>query len=167
MNCTSEYPAKHSDINLGVIKQLRDRYGLAVGHSDHTPDIYTCLGAVAQGAKLLEKHFILDKRQPGPDQSVSIDPSELYQLVQGVRRIEDAMGNQKTIHDLEKPIRAWAHRSIVSLQPIPKGTVINPVMVWTKRPGTGIPARYLEEVVGKTAKVDIPASHLIAWDELE
>ena len=167
MNCTSEYPAKYSDINLGVIKQFEERYGVVVGHSDHTPDIYTCFGAVAQGAKLVEKHFILDKRQPGPDQSVSIDANDLYQLVQGIRRIEDAMGNEKTIHDLEKPIRAWAHRSVVSLQDIPVGSVIAPGMVWTKRPGTGIPAKYLDNVVGKIAKVDIPANHLIDWDELE
>lgn len=167
MNCTSEYPAKHSDINLGVIKQLQERYGVVVGHSDHTPDIYTCFGAVAQGAKLVEKHFILDKRQPGPDQSVSIDANDLYQLVQGIRRIEDAMGNEKTIHDLEKPIRAWAHRSVVSLQDILAGSVIAPGMVWTKRPGTGIPAKNLDNVVGKIAKVDIPANHLITWDELE
>jgi len=167
MNCTSEYPAKHSDINLGLIKQYQERYGVAVGHSDHTPDIYTCFGAVAQGAKLIEKHFILDKRQPGPDQSVSIDANDLYQLVQGVRRIEDALGNEKTIHDLEKPIRAWAHRSVVSLCDIPAGTVIAPEMVWTKRPGTGIPAKLLDNVIGKTAKNDIPANHLISWDELE
>jgi N-acetylneuraminate synthase len=166
MNCTSEYPPKYSDINLGVIRQLQEKFGLVVGHSDHTPDIYTCFGAVALGAKLIEKHLILDRRQPGPDQSVSIEPFELYQLVQGVRRIEDALGNQKTIQALEKPIRSWAHRSVVSLQPIPKGTVIKPDMVWTKRPGTGIPAKFLEDVVGRVASIDIPANHLIVWDEL-
>jgi len=167
MNCVSEYPAKHSDINLGVIEQLKARYGLIIGHSDHTPDIYTCFGAVAKGAKLLEKHLILDKRQPGPDQSVSIDSNDLYQLVCGVRRIEDALGNEKTIHDLEKPIRVWAHRSVVSLQAIPKGSVIELGMVWTKRPGTGIAAKYLDSVVGRTTRIDIPANHLISWDELE
>lgn len=167
MNCTSEYPPKYSDINLGVIKQLQDKFDLIVGHSDHTPDIYTCFGAVAKGAKLLEKHLILDRRQPGPDQSVSIEPFELYQLVQGVRRIEAALGDTKTLQDLERPIRAWAHRSVVSLVDIPKGHKVDPEMVWTKRPGTGIPAKNLEKVVGRIAKVDIPANHLISWDELE
>jgi N-acetylneuraminate synthase len=167
MNCTSEYPAKYSDINLGLIRQLHEKYGLVVGHSDHTPDIYTCFGAVAQGAKLLEKHFILDKSQSGPDQSVSIDPFNLYQMVQGVRHIEDALGDKKTIQELEKPIRAWAHRSVVSLRSIPIGSLIEAGMVWTKRPGTGIPAKFLDDVVGKTARVDIPKDHLITWDELE
>jgi len=144
MNCTSEYPPKYSDINLGVINQLHEKFGLIIGHSDHTPDIYTCFGAVAKGAKLLEKHIILDRRQPGPDQSVSIEPYELYQLVQGVRRIEEALGSNKTLQELERPIRAWAHRSVVSLVDIAKGQMIKPEMVWTKRPGTGIPAKNLE-----------------------
>lgn len=167
MNCTSEYPARYEDIHLGVIRQLQERYDLVVGHSDHTPDIYTCFGAVARGAKLLEKHFILDRRQPGPDQSVSIEPLELYQLVEGVRRIEAAMGDKKEVHEREKPIRAWAHRSVVSLQAIGAGSRIEPEMVWTKRPGTGIPAKHLKEVVGKIARVHIPANHLITWEELD
>ncbi|HJU65364.1 MAG TPA: N-acetylneuraminate synthase family protein, partial [Gemmatimonadaceae bacterium] len=166
MNCTSEYPARHRDVNLGVIRELANRYDLVVGHSDHTPDIHTCIAAVALGAKLLEKHIILDRRQPGPDQSVSIEPYELYQLVLATRRVEDALGAEKVVHDLEKPIRAWAHRSVVSLQPIAKGKRISENMVWTKRPGGGIPARDLDKVVGRVAQVDIPADHLIAWEEL-
>jgi len=167
MNCTSEYPARHSDINLGLISKLRERYDVTVGHSDHTPDIYTALGAVAAGAKLLEKHLILDRRQQGPDQSVSIEPYELYQLVQGARRIEEALGSTKLVHELERPIRAWAHRSVVSVRPIRRGQRITDKMVWTKRPGTGIPAKHLPEVIGRCARVDIPTDHLIRWEELE
>jgi sialic acid synthase SpsE len=166
MNCVSEYPARHADVNLNVIGQLERRYDLVVGHSDHTPDIYTCIAAVALGARLIEKHFILDRRQPGPDQSVSIEPYELNELVRAVRRVEEAVGGAKTVHELERPIRSWAHRSVVSLRPIAKGTPITPEMVWTKRPGTGIPAKYLEEVVSRTAACDIPADHLIRWEEL-
>ncbi len=166
MNCISEYPAKHEDVNLGVIAEFEKRYGLVIGHSDHTPDIYTTIAAAALGAKLVEKHFILDRRQPGPDQSVSIEPRELYEMSYAIRRVELAMGNQKTIHELEKPIRAWAHRSVVSLKPIAKGSMITQDMVWTKRPGGGIPAKFLEKVIGRTAKTDIPKDHLISWDEL-
>lgn len=167
MNCTSEYPAKHSDINLGVIKKLQERYNLIIGHSDHTPDIYTSIAAVCFGAKLIEKHFILDKRLPGPDQSVSIEPYEFYQLIQAIRKIESAIGEKKEVHELEKPIRKWAFRSVVSIKDIPVGRVIEKDMVWTKRPGTGIPAKYLDKVIGKKAKVDIPKDHLISWDEIE
>ena len=167
MNCVSEYPAKHADVNLGVIKKMKKRYQLIIGHSDHTPDIYTSVGAVAMGAKLIEKHFILDKSQPGPDQKVSINPDELGALVQGIRNVEQALGSEKKVHSLEKPIRAWAHRSVVSLIPISKGTKIISEMVWTKRPGTGIPAKELEKVIGSTAKQDIPKDHLISWNDLE
>lgn len=166
MNCVSEYPARHCDVNLGVIPAMAERYNIPIGHSDHTPDIYTCIGAVAVGAKLIEKHIILDRRQPGPDQSVSIEPYELYQMVQGIRRVEQATGQKKGVHDLERPIRAWAHRSVVSLEDIPQGTKITTKMVWTKRPGTGIPAKQLDLVVSRVAAVDIPANHLIRWEEL-
>jgi sialic acid synthase SpsE len=166
MNCVSEYPAKHSDLNLNVISEMDRRYDCVIGHSDHTPDIYTTIGAVALGAKLVEKHLILDRRQPGPDQSVSIEPFELYELVKGVRRVEEALGGNKTVHEKERTIRAWAHRSVVSLRPIPKGTKITEEMVWTKRPGTGIAAKHLDEVVSKTAVCDIPKDHLIRWEEL-
>ena len=166
MNCVSEYPAKHADVNLNVIQEMSRRYDVTVGHSDHTPDIYTSIAAVAVGAKLVEKHFILDRRQPGPDQSVSIEPYEFYELVKAVRRVEEALGDSKKVHELEKPIRSWARRSVVSLRPIPKGSPITVDMVWTKRPGTGIPAKHLEEVISRTAACDIPADHLIRWEEL-
>lgn len=167
MNCTSEYPPKYEDINLGLINKLEERYNIPIGHSDHTPDIYTCFGAVAMGAKLIEKHLILDRRQPGPDQSVSIEPYELYQMVHGIRKIEAAMGSEKSIHELEKPIRAWALRSVVSLVDISSGTEITPEMIWTKRPGTGIPARNMEELIGKRTVRDIPKDRLIKWDDLK
>jgi len=167
MNCTSEYPPIYSDINLGNIRKMKKRYGLIVGHSDHTPDIYTSIAAVAQGAKLIEKHFILDKKQPGPDQSVSIDSFDFYQLVQGVRKVEQALGSNKQVFDREQSIRQWARRSVVSITNIPKGTVITEDMVWTKRPGTGIPAKDLSKIVGKKTQVDIPKDHLIQWGELK
>ena len=167
LNCTSEYPARHADVNLGVINVMRERYGLTVGHSDHTPDIYTAIGSVVAGAKIIEKHFTLDKRSPGPDRDVSIDAMDFYQLVQGVRRVEEALGSTKEIHDLERPIRAWAHRSVVSLQDIPGGATITPEMVWTKRPGTGIAARDLEKVIGSTVVTEIKKDSLISWDSLD
>lgn len=167
MNCTSEYPPKYEDINLGVIKKLEERYDIPIGHSDHTPDIYTCFGAVAMGAKLIEKHLILDRRQPGPDQSVSIEPYELYQLVNGIRKIEAAMGSEKKINDLEKPIRSWAHRSIVTLSDIPAGTVLTEELIWTKRPGTGVPAKHIESFIGKKVKTDLAKDYLISWNDIE
>jgi len=167
-NCVSEYPPAYEDVNLGVISVLKDKFPKAlIGHSDHTPDIYTCLSAVLHKPAIIEKHVILDKRTPGPDQSVSIDFFELHQLCDGIRKIEAAMGNEKKVHHKEKQIREWAFRSIVSVIEIKKGEVILPEMVWTKRPGTGIPSHRMDEVIGKVAKRDINKNKLLTWEDFE
>jgi N-acetylneuraminate synthase len=167
MHCVSEYPPVYEDMNLRVIQQMMERYPNAViGHSDHTPDLFTCFAAVALGACIIEKHIILDKLQPGPDQSVSIDMRDLHELVRGIRRIERALGSDKSVHHREAQIREWAFRSIVSLRAIRKGERIETDMVWTKRPGTGIPSRQLPEVLGRTAARDVSANVLLSWDDL-
>ena len=115
----------------------------------------------------MEKHLIVDRAKPGPDEIVSIDPYQFFQLVRDVRRVEAALGSRKTVLAVEEPTRRWAHRSIVSLRPIPQGAKITAEAVWTKRPGTGIPGKHLDEIIGLVARVDIPTDHLISWDELE
>jgi len=167
MNCTSEYPPKYEDLNLGVIQTLQQRYDVPIGHSDHSPDIYSCFAAVTIGAKIIEKHLILDRKQPGPDQSVSIEPFELYQLVDGIRKIEVSMGNEKKVNNLEKPIRTWARRSIVTLDSIPKGTELTEELIWTKRPGTGVEAKHLEKFIGKKTTRDLKKDYLIQWEDIE
>lgn len=167
MNCVSEYPPVYQDVNLRVIQALIERYpDVVIGHSDHTPDLYTCYAAVSIGARLIEKHIILDKKTPGPDQSVSIDMKELHELVDGVRKVDLALGGEKKVHIREKQIRTWAFRSVVSIRPIPKGRTITEEDVWTKRPGTGIPSKRLHEVLGRKAKHDIPKNRLVAWEDL-
>jgi len=110
---------------------------------------------------------ILDKRQPGPDQSVSIDFYELAELVRGIRIIEAASGAEKKVHAREQQIRTWAFRSIVSRQPIKAGEIITQEMIWGKRPGTGIPSKHMGQIIGRRAKVDIKANALLIWDEVE
>ena len=168
LNCVSEYPPKYEDLNLRVIEAMRDRYPRAViGHSDHTPDVFTSYAAVTLGACLIEKHVILDKRQPGPDQSVSIDFQDLAMLVEGIRKIEAGLGAVKDVHEAERPIRAWAFRSLVTTRAVAAGEVLDDAAVWSKRPGTGIPAHRMDEVVGRRARRDLPANVLIAWDDVE
>ncbi|MEM8642743.1 MAG: N-acetylneuraminate synthase family protein [Cyanobacteria bacterium P01_G01_bin.54] len=167
MNCVSEYPPVYEDMNLGVIPKMLTRYPQAViGHSDHTPDLYTSFAAVALGARIIEKHIILDKNQPGPDQSVSIDMQDLTHLVDGIRKVEVGLGDQKTVHAREQQIRTWAFRSLVSTCPIPAGTTITQDMIWSKRPGTGIPANQMQEVIGKTAARVIAENTLLAWEDI-
>lgn len=167
MNCISEYPPVYEDVNLRVINEMEKRFPNAViGHSDHTPDLFTCYAAVTLGAKIIEKHVILDKRTPGPDQSVSIDFHDLKQLVDGIRKVEASLGREKVVHTKEKQIRTWAFRSIVSTRTIKKGETITQDMIWSKRPGTGIPSYKMDEVIGKTANDDIPENTLLSWEQL-
>jgi N,N'-diacetyllegionaminate synthase len=167
-NCISEYPPVYEDVNLGVITKMIERYPKAViGHSDHTPDLYTSFAAVVKGAKIIEKHVIISKQTPGPDQSVSIDFFDLHNLIDGIRKIEKSLGNEKIIHKKEAKIREWAFRSIVSLREIKKGEIIDGDMIWSKRPGTGIPSYRRSEVIGKKVKNNIKSNTLIRWEDLE
>jgi sialic acid synthase SpsE len=166
-NCVSEYPPKYEDVNFGVIEEMKVRFPKAIiGHSDHTPDIYTCIAAVVHKPAIIEKHVILDKRTPGPDQSVSLDFDELRSMCDGIRKVEAAMGSDKKVHHREEQIREWAFRSVVSTMAIKAGELITADMVWTKRPGTGIPSHRMDEVIGKIAKRDILENVLISWDDV-
>lgn len=165
-HCTSEYPPVYEDINLDLIPLYQERYGIVVGHSDHSPDITTALGAVALGAHLVEKHFTLDRNQEGPDHKVSIEPGELRELVRGTRIMEAARGSRKAVFDREREIRAWAHHSVVTLRPVAAGEAFGEENVWVKRPGTGIPAAELDRVLGRTATRDVPADALLSWEDV-
>ena len=166
--CVSEYPPSYSDMNLLNIQTMKKRYpDIVIGHSDHTPELYTSFAAAALGAQIIEKHVILDKKMPGPDQSVSIDFHDLSNLVDGIRKIESAMGNVKKIHKKEWEIREWAFRSVVSIQDISKGEKITKDMVWTKRPGTGIPANDIDKIIDSIANVDIEKDTLIEWSQIK
>jgi N,N'-diacetyllegionaminate synthase len=166
MHCTSEYPPVYEDINLAMIPAYANRYGVVVGHSDHSPDINTALGAVALGADLIEKHFTLTRDQPGPDHPVSIEPDELRDLVRGIRIIEVARGGQKRVFQREREIRAWAHHSVVTLRDIQAGEVFDDGNVWVKRPGTGIPAAQLGEIVGRQSARAVHANALLSWEDV-
>lgn len=166
MHCTSTYPAKYEDLNLNVIEKLRNELNIPIGLSDHSSGIYTSLAAIVLGACVIEKHFTVDKTLPGPDQKASITPKELKELVKGIRAIEQALGSEKIVTKEESDIQKMARESVVSLVDIPKGTVIKKYMVWVKRPGIGIPAKYLNEVIGKQAAQNIKFNEVIKWEDL-
>lgn len=166
MNCTSAYPPKYEDINLGLIPILRKRFGVLVGHSDHTPDSSTALAAVAMGAAVVEKHFTLDRSLNGPDHHVSLEPRELRLMVEGIRHVEAALGSEKRVHPDEEAVRRWAHHSVVSVDDIPSGTAITAKMLGVKRPGWGIPAKHLEQLPGRVAKRNIAANTVLRWEDV-
>ena len=156
MHCTSMYPTPYSKVRLGALRQLMEEFGLPVGLSDHSLGIYTCLGAVALGASVLEKHFTVTRRWPGPDIPISIEPAELKELVRGARAIWEARGGKKTILPEEKPVIDFAYASVVTLRAVKKGETFTRENIWVKRPGTGrIHAKDLQKVMNKTALKDL------------
>ena len=166
MHCTSTYPTPLPHVQLGCIGWLQRKYGVPVGFSDHTLGSVMALAAVASGANLFEKHFTSSRSLPGPDQQGSMEPAELADLVAGIRAIEQAGGATKMIQPGEQDVRNMALHSVVSIRDIAAGATIAPDDVWAKRPGTGIPAGRLGDVIGRTAKQAIPKDSLIGWDQL-
>lgn len=158
LHCTSMYPTPYEKVRLGGMTDLGRHFPHAVlGLSDHSLYNYTCYGAVALGASILEKHFTSDKSWPGPDMPISIDPTELHQLVEGTRAIHQALGGSKTILAEEQPTIDFAYACVVSIKPISRGETFSRDNLWVKRPGTGeIKAVDFESVLGKVATRDIP-----------
>jgi sialic acid synthase SpsE len=158
-HCTSMYPTPYGKVRLGAITELRDAFpGAPVGLSDHSLNIWTCLGAVALGASLLEKHFTISRAWPGPDTGISIEPQELKDLIDGARAIWQARGGGKTRLPEEQPVIDFAYATVVTIAPVKAGDVFSRANTWVKRPGTGpILAERLDDVFGRKAVRDIPA----------
>jgi sialic acid synthase SpsE len=167
MHCTSSYPTNYKDVNLMMIPKYTEMFNVPVGLSDHSLGIYTSLGSIALGSSIIEKHFTLNRKQNGPDHKVSIEPNELSELVKGVNAISKSLGKTKKIFEGEKQIVTWARESIVTLVDIKKGIKISEEMIWVKRPGTGIPAKFLEKIIGMKTKTDILKDTLLQWEDLE
>lgn len=153
LNCTSMYPTPYGKVRLGGIADLQRSFPDAVvGQSDHSIGIYTCLGAVALGAPILEKHFTSDKKWSGPDISISITPKELKEMIAGSRAIHLALGGKKTILDEERPVIDFAYACVVAVADIKKGEKFTRENIWVKRPGTGeIRAADYARILGKRA----------------
>lgn len=169
LHCTSMYPTPYDKVNLGGITDLSRHFPNAVlGLSDHSIGNYTCFGAIPYGASILEKHFTSNKQWPGPDVPISIDPTELKDLIQGSNAIWQALGGKKEILPEEQVTIDFAYACVVSTKPIPAGHLITADDVWVKRPGTGeIKAVDYKKVLGKRASVAIPADVHIEWSMLK
>ena len=169
LHCTSMYPTPYEKVRLGALAELRDAFPDAVlGLSDHTLTNYTCLAAVALGASILERHFTSDKTWPGPDINISMDPTELRDLISGSRAIHQALGGTKRILPEEKPTIDFAYASVVTINPIRKGQQLTMENIWVKRPGTGsILAVDFERVLGTTARRDLPMNTQVSWDDID
>ena len=162
LHCTTEYPAPLADVNLRVMQTLKDAFGCPVGYSDHTQGIEVSLAAAALGAEVIEKHFTLDKNMPGPDHKASLEPDELKALVDGIRKIETALGTaEKHPSACEMKNRAVARKSIVAARVVKAGELFSAENLTTKRPGSGISPMRWNEVIGQRAARDFSEDELI------
>jgi sialic acid synthase SpsE len=167
LQTTSEYPTKYKDVNLGVIEIYKKLFKIPVGISDHSLGIYTALGAVAKGASIVEKHITLDKKMPGPDQKLSLEPNELKELVNGCKAIKLALGNTKEILKNELPVLRFARESVVTQKKILYGDMFSEKNLTTKRPNTGeIPSKEFYKIIGKKAKRDILKNKQLSYRDI-
>lgn len=169
LQCTSLYPAPPELSNLSSMNTMENMYGCICGYSDHTVGIHIPIAAVALGAKVIEKHFTLDKNSEGPDHKFAIEPHELKELVKGIRDIEKAIGNGYKLgpSELEEEMYIKGRRSIIAVENITKGEKITLDKITIKRPGYGIKPKYIQHIIGKTANCDIESDSWITWNMLE
>ncbi len=162
LHCVTEYPAPHAEINLMAMLSMKKQFKVEAGYSDHTVGIEIPIAAVALGAKVIEKHFTLDKNLPGPDHKASASPAEFAGMVAAIRNVEKALGD-----GVKKPARCEiknicvARKSIVAACPIMKGELFSASNLRIKRPGTGISPMGIGAVIGKKAKRNFNTDGLI------
>jgi len=169
LQCTTAYPCPPQKVGLNLLPFLRDRYGCAVGLSDHSGTIYPGLAAVTIGIQVLELHVTFSREMFGPDVPASVTIAELRQLVEGVRFIEEMTASpvdkDRMARDLE-PLRIMFTKSVVARSELPAGTVLREEHLAVKKPGTGIPAARLPEVIGRILKRPARADALLSEEDL-
>lgn len=157
LQCTSSYPAPYSEINLNVLKQYQDVFPQVVlGYSGHELGTIVPCAAVAMGAKVIEKHFTLNKDAIGSDHKTALNPTELGTMVRDIKIVEETLGSiNKEVQKSEHPCIKKLCKSVTSLVDIKKGEIIKEGMITTKSPCVGIPAKLFEDVFGCVATKDI------------
>jgi len=162
LHCNTEYPTPYEDVNLNAMNTIKNAFKTEVGYSDHTEGIEIPIAAVALGAKIIEKHFTLDKSMDGPDHKASLNPEELMQMVKSIRNIEKALGNGiKSASPSEQKNIYIARKSIVAAKNMKKGDTFTEQNITVKRPGSGISPMMWDEIIGKKAKIDFNQDDLI------
>lgn len=164
LKCTSSYPAPLSDINLKTIPNLAATFPAVVGISDHSLGTTVPIVAVALGAKIIEKHLILDKKLGGPDSTFSLDPQEFKTMVDAVRDTEKALG--KITYELTKQVKKNREfsRSLFVVQDIQEGEILTHENVRSIRPGYGLLPKYIEQIIGKKANRNLRKGTPLSWD---
>lgn len=167
LHCTTAYPAPPDQVNLRAMLTLKVAFNLPTGFSDHTEGIEIPIAAAALGACIVEKHFTLDRTLPGPDHKASLEPAELRRMVDGIRKVEQALGEpRKRPTELERRNMQLMRRSLVAERDIAAGERLQADMIAFKRPGSGLGEDFLDLVVGRVAAKAIAAGDPITWDRI-
>jgi N-acetylneuraminate synthase len=155
LHCTSAYPAPYEHVNLRALDTLRSAFALRVGLSDHTLGIAVPIAAVGRDACMIEKHFTLDRKLPGPDHNASLEPAELRAMIDGIRVVQSALGTPlKHATAVELEVRAVAHKRLTAKTKIKRGELFTPENLGVKRPGTGISPMLYWSYLGRRAQRD-------------
>lgn len=167
LHCNTEYPTPFKDVNLLAMKEIAQVFRKDVGYSDHTAGIEVPVAAVALGARVIEKHFTLDRTMEGPDHMASLVPEELAEMVRSVRNIETALGDgrKRCSASEARNIRA-VRKSIVASRKIKKGELFTEENITAKRPGDGISPMRWHEIIGKQARQDYRPDEMIREEEI-
>jgi len=169
LQCTSEYPCPPEHSGLNIMLEMKKRYQLPVGFSDHTEGIVIPVAAVTIGAEVIEKHFTLSKKMYGPDAKNSATPEEMKELVEGIRVVEVALSNKvykNKIAESLKSMKITFEKSIVAASDISAGTILMEKHIAYKKPGDGIPARNFKNLIGKKVKINIKKNTQFTWNIL-
>ena len=167
LHCVSQYPAAPEDANIRAMDTMAAAFNVPIGWSDHTMGAAVTIAAVARGARIVEKHYTLDRNMDGPDHKASLEPQELADYIADIRKVEVALGDGiKRPCAVEMDTIAAARKSLVCAGAIKKGAKLSVADVISQRPGTGIVPKFRPQVVGRTAAKDLPKGHVISWDDL-
>ena len=168
LHCTNIYPTDHSLVRLKAMSQIQKSFPDAIiGLSDHTEGIYTCLGAVSLGAKVIEKHFTDDKKSRGPDMSCSMDPNELTELIDGSKIIFEALEGKKAPLKEEKKTITFAFASVAATKKIKKNDILTTENIFPIRPGNGyFKIKDFKKLLGKKAKKNILKGNQLKKNDL-
>jgi pseudaminic acid synthase len=164
LKCTSNYPAPIEEANLRTMVDMRDTFGVKVGLSDHTLGGDVAVAAVALGAEVIEKHFILERKLGGPDASFSMEPAEFKKMVRSIRNVEKALGAVSYEMTPEILKSREFSRSLFVVEDMKKGELFTPDNLRSIRPGFGLSPRHLDELIGKKAACDIERGTPMSWN---
>jgi pseudaminic acid synthase len=167
LKCTSAYPTPINELNLRTISDLRERFNVLVGLSDHTSSHTAAMAAVSLGAVVVEKHLILDRKLGGPDSSFSLEPAEFNEMIQQVRNIETSLGSVTYELSPGASISRAHVRSLFVVESVHKGELLTNKNVRSIRPGDGMSPKYLPEILGRKFVCDVAFGEPLKWEMIE